>query len=278
MFFALAVVYGHRSVHGISIATVKTKQKEEKMGFDLSNIANAAERATIQLHAVANNLANTATHGFKSEQVFFHTMKEAMQSAQVGERLTSKVVVYPLQPKKVVNWAQGGMTKTGNLLDMAIEGEGFFSIQHASGTSYSRNGTFRLNKNSELVTSSGAIVLGEGGPIKITGKTVEVGPDGTIRTDGNVVAGKLRITAFKNPQELIRSGDGQFLDSGNARPEKAEKFQVLGQTLETSNVNPVIEMIRLLDIQRYQMETHQKIMQTMSDMDKISTSRLGRLA
>jgi len=247
------------------------------MRIDLNNIAAFADRATIQLHAVANNLANSATQGFKSEHVFFHALKEAMAPQKDDERLTSKLMVYPNQPKKVTNWSPGGLSKTGNLLDMAIEGDGFFCAQHKSGTSYTRNGAFRLNKNSELVTSSGAIVQGEGGPIKITGKSVEIGTDGTIRSDGNVV-GKLKIVAFKNPDELIRSGDGQFLDSGNAQAEKAEKFQVLGGTLELSNVNPVVELIRLLDIQRNQMETTQKIMQTVSEMDKISTSRIGRLA
>jgi flagellar basal-body rod protein FlgF len=247
------------------------------MAFDVSNIASAGERSILQLDAVANNLANSSTPGFKSEQVFYGIMKEATQQ-EIGNSNPSAPpsLQYNSQPRKIVDLSQGVLMKTGNTLDMAIEGKGFFCIQQKTGISYTRNGSFTINKDNELVTGNGLSVLGESGPIKISGKSIEIDSDGNIIADGNI-AGKLRIVVFKKPGELTRAGDGQYIDEGNAEQSAADKYRVAGGYLESSNVNPVKEMIKLINIQRYDLETYQKVIQTLSDLDKISTSRLGKL-
>ena len=117
--------------------------------------------------------------------------------------------------------------------------------------------------------------MGESGPIKINGKNVEIDTDGTVRVDGNIT-GKLKIVNFKNPGELTRAGEGQYLDSGSAGLMNAEKFRVAGGYIESSNVNPIKEMIKMVDIQR-DFETYQKVILTASDLDKISTNRIGKL-
>jgi flagellar basal body rod protein FlgG len=176
----------------------------------------------------------------------------------------------------VTDLSQGVLEKSGNNLDMAIEGEGFFSLQQKTGTVYTRNGSFVINKNNELVTKNGVNVLGESGPIKINGTSIEIDSDGTIRADGNT-AGKLKIAAFKNPGYLTRANDGQYIDEGKAGLIPAEKYRVAGGYLEASNVNAVKEMVQMIDMQRSAFETYQKIILSISDSDKISTSRIGRL-
>lgn len=246
------------------------------MGYDIVDVANAGSRAIMQLNIVANNLANSSTPGYKAENIFYHVLKEVSAQGKNFDESGSLAVNYPVEGVKVVDFSQGTLVKTGNSLDMAIEGEGFFSIQQQNRTTYTRNGSFNINQNSELVTSSGLNVLGESGPIKISGTTIEIDIDGTIRTDGNV-AGKLKIVNFKTPQELIRTGDGQYIDEGKAGLTNAETYRVASGYIESSNINPIKEMIKMMDIQRYDFETYQKVMLTLTDLDKISTNRIGKL-
>ena len=237
------------------------------MGFDTSDIAIAGSRKLTQLDVIANNLANISTTGFKSEHLYYAMKgKSAQESARSDLGLTSIVI----------DFAQGTLQKTGNPLDVAIEGDGFFAIQQNDTTGYTRNGSFVVNKNNELVTKSGAKVQGESGPISINGTQVNIDADGTIQVDGNV-AGKLRIVSFANPGQLSRSAEGQYIDNGSAGVKKNDTYRVSGGYLETSNVNAMKEMVEMIDGHR-SFESYQKIIQTMSDLDKLSTSRIGRLA
>jgi flagellar basal-body rod protein FlgF len=246
------------------------------MAYDIMDVANAGARAIMQLNIVANNLANSSTPGYKAEDIFYHVMKEVITRENSRDGSVSLAVNYPASGVKVIDFGQGVLTKTGNNLDTAIEGEGFFSIQQKNRITYTRNGSFKINQNGELVTSTGLNVLGESGTIKISGTKVEIDIDGTIRTDGNIV-GKLKIVNFKTPQGLIRTGDGQYIDEGKAGLTNAEKYRIVGGYIETSNVNPIKEMIKMVDIQRYDFETYQKVMQTLTDLDKIATNRIGKL-
>jgi len=249
------------------------------MSYDVLEIANAGARSIHQLNFVTNNLANSATPGFKAEHIFYHVLKEAAVNERNEADSPSSVNYnyHPVDGVQFIDFSQGVLSKTGNSLDVAIEGEGFFSIQQKSGTtSYTRNGSFNISRNNELVTSSGFTVLGESGPIRISGNAVEIDGDGTVRVDGNT-AGKLKIVAFKNPNKLTRTGDGQYIDDGSAQAAAAEKCRVASGYLESSNVNPIKEMIQMIDIQRYDFETYQKVIQTLTDMDRIATNRIGKL-
>ncbi len=237
------------------------------MGYDISDIAIAGSRKLTQLDFLSNNLANASTTGFKSEHLYY-----AMKEKQAQETSPSG-----LGPTSIVmDFAQGTLQHTGNPLDVAIEGEGFFTIDQKDGTTYTRNGGFVLNKDKELVTKSGAKVLGESGPITINGTQINIDADGTIRVDGNL-AGKLKVVSFANPGQLIRTAGGQYIDEGNAGLKKNDQYRVSGGYLEMSNVNAMKEMVEMIDGHR-SFETYQKIIQTMSDLDKISISKIGRLA
>ncbi len=218
-----------------------------------------------QLDVVANNLANVSTPGFKVEHLY-QSYKSSPDDSAAGEKTSYMFVDY----------SPGILQKTDNALDVAINGEGFFVIETQAGITYTRKGNFTVNKNKQLVTQSGDYVLGEAGPIKINGRNVNIDNSGTIRVDG-MEAGKLKIVSFDNRQKLVKHGDGLFMNNGDASMKKVEKPYVSAGHLELSNVNAIQEMVEMISIER-SFEAYHKTMKMMEDMDKLSTSRIGRLA
>jgi len=236
------------------------------MRYDVTDLGRAASRKLTQLDFVANNIANASTTGFKSEHLYY-AMKG--KSAQEGASMELGSTVSRM------DHSQGTVTLTGNVMDMAIEGDGYFTIQTKNGNVYSRNGSFLLNKDNELVTPRGDYVLGDSGKIVISGGNISVDKDGSISADGDFV-GKLKISSFKDPHALSRSSDGRFVDNGKAGVRSAGDYKISGSHLEMSNVNAVKEMADMMEIQRT-FESYQKVILTLQDMDKISTNRIGKL-
>jgi flagellar basal body rod protein FlgG len=237
------------------------------MGYNINEVAAAGARKLTQLDFIANNLANASTTGFKSEYLYYAmTGREAQEGARFDLGMTSTGT----------DFAQGTLLATGNPLDAAIEGDGFFAIEQNGGTTYTRNGSFVLNRNKELVTKDGAKVLGEAGPLILDGAEINIDADGTIMVDG-AMAGKFRIVSFARPDLLTGSASGRFIDDGGAEQKKSDTDRVSGGYLESSNVNAMKEMVEMIDVNRT-FEAYQKIIQTMSELDKISTNRLGKLA
>lgn len=236
------------------------------MRYDVNDVAIAGARKLAQLDFVANNVANANTAGFKSEHLYYAMKGKAAQE-------DSRIDLGPTSTK--IDFAQGTLNRTGNKFDLAIESEGFFTIQTKNGITYTRNGSFMLNNNNELVTPAGDYVMGESGKIVISGESVGIDADGSVQVDGSA-AGKLKITAFSNTYDISRAAAGQYIDSGKAGPKNADNYKIASGYLEMSNVNAVKEMVDMIDIQRT-FETYQKIILTMSDLDKISTSKIGKL-
>jgi flagellar basal-body rod protein FlgF len=243
------------------------KQGRGKMRYDVNDVAIAAARKLTQLDFVANNVANVSTPGFKAEHLYYAMKgKAAQENAHIdlGPTATS------------IDFAQGTSNRTGNKFDLTIEGDGFFTIQTKQGIAYTRNGSFLLNKNNELITPAGEYVLGEtGNKIVVAGESVHIDGDGSIQVDGSS-AGKLKITAFSDSGDISRAAAGQYVASGKAGPKKADNYNITSGYLEMSNVNAVKEMVDMMDIQRT-FEMYQKIILTIADCDKISTSRIGKL-
>jgi flagellar basal body rod protein FlgG len=236
------------------------------MRFNVTDLGRAGARKLTQLDFVTNNIANASTSGFKAEHLYY-----AMKGKKVQEG--ALIDLGPTISK--MDFAQGTLNVTGNALDLAIEGEGFFTIATRQGNAYTRGGSFMLNKDNELVTSGGDHVLGESGKIIISGKNVNISKDGSVYADESLV-GKLKISAFTDQSLLSRSTDGRFIDDGKAGIKNAEGYKIAGGYLEMSNVNAVKEMINMMEIQRT-FETYQKVILTLTDMDKISTNRIGKL-
>jgi flagellar basal-body rod protein FlgF len=238
-----------------------------EMGYGIGEVAKASEGRIYQLDIVTNNLANTGTTGFKAERYHQGTISVG---AGDKERTT------PKPPFTIVDYGQGTILRTDNALDVAIQGDGFFTVQTRDGLAYTRKGNFTINKNNQLVTQSGEFLMGNQGPITVAGMDVNIDNVGNVSVNGEI-AGELKIVRFENQQALTRTKDGLFTDPGTAGMKKMDNPEIKPRQLEMSNVNSIREMVDMIDIQR-SFETYQKVIQTMADLDKLATSRVGKLA
>lgn len=237
------------------------------MDYSIKRMTGAATTKINPLDVVTHNLANVNTPGFKAEQI--HVLKET----KGGE---SNQVEDVHRQIKTTDYSQGVIQHTGNLLDLAIKGKGFFTIQGKDGVVYRRDGRFTLNENSELVTLSGDYVLGRNGKINIEGNAVHIDENGAINVDNNEID-TLKIVAFDKPSALVKNSQGNFSNPDNqAGIKKAEESWIQSGYLELSNVQAIKEMVEMISIQR-SFESYQKVIQTISEQNKLSTSRVGKL-
>jgi flagellar basal-body rod protein FlgF len=245
------------------------------MALDVRDIAAAATRSIQQLDMVTQNISHANTPGFKAIHLGY-----ALQSDPVSGTTDPGLEYVPYGR---TDFSPGTLQRTGGALDVAIEGDGFLAVETKQGTAYIRGGSLHINKNSELVTSTGERVLGTSGPITVDGNDVQIGQDGTISVtepggDGTISTnvGQLKVVTFERPQNLKKQGDNQYIDPGTAGMTAMTDPRVQGQTLEMSNVNAIQEMVAMIELQR-SFETYQKIIRTMTDQDKQSTSQIGRV-
>lgn len=193
-----------------------------------------------QMDVLANNIANLSTPGFKTEQLMF---REYLMPAPGGGDPDSYVTTVG----NARDMSQGPLNHTGNPLDIALNGPGFFAVSTPSGaTQYTRNGHLQLDAQSELVTSTGLVVQGEGGsPIVIPSGAgpITIGNDGTVATrEGN--AGKIAVVNFDDPQALAELQGGLYVTDQAAQP--ATSTLVEQGTIEDANVAPVVQMTKLM--------------------------------
>jgi flagellar basal-body rod protein FlgG len=236
------------------------------MMYGVNTAVSAAVKKLSQHDYVTHNLANASTPGFKAERLIF-----------VRKPGTDTMAEYSSshEPVVLIDHSPGTLQKSGNPFDVAIQGEGFFAIETKDGERYTRNGSFTLNQNGEMVTQSGDAVMGDGGRITISGKRVEISNAGAVSVDGSEV-GKLKIVDFKRKDALVKRGNGIFEASGKAEQSSVETPEVRAGYLETSNVQAVKEMVEMIDIQR-SFEAYLKVMQTISEQDRMSTGRIGKI-
>ncbi|ADG83714.1 flagellar basal-body rod protein FlgF [Thermincola potens] len=212
----------------------------------------------------ANNLANVNTTGYKKDAAVFKSFPEMLI-----QRMEKPDNPAQLKPEKV-GWlgtgvivdevitihTQGQLKETTNPLDMAISGDGYFVIQTPAGERYTRNGAFTLDSEGYLVTSEGNYVLGQRGRIRIGNNDIVVDKQGNISANGQVID-TLRIVSFNDPNRLVKQGDSLF---AGGQPVAGFNGQIMQKALETSNVNPVQEMVDLITIMRAY-EANQKMIQ-----------------
>lgn len=201
-----------------------------------------------QMEVVANNIANANTSGFKAEMML---MSEVELPAGAGAELS-----YVQDFATARDFSPGTLRPTGNDLDLAIQGDGFFAVQTPEGVRYTRLGRFQLDANGTLVTNQGHPVLAGGGTVTIDPDDgqVYVAEDGSISTDlarnGQLlqVAGKLDVVDFADRTALSAAPDNLF--DANGQQPIAATGKVAQGMLEDSNVQPIIEMTSLIEVTR----------------------------
>lgn len=203
-----------------------------------------------QLDVVANNIANMNTPGFREQSpVFTSYMASTTSDTSTLRQQLAYVHDYGLE----TDTTSGPVDETGNPMDLAIQGNGFFAINTADGTRYTRAGRFMLDASGQLVTSNGDTVLDSNDrPIVVAPNEAKfmVGEDGTVSTENGVI-GKIKVVSFDNQQFLKRTSGALFEPAPGQQPiTPTTAPKVLQGSLEGSNVNSVVEMTRMIDVQR----------------------------
>ena len=168
-----------------------------------------------QMSVIAHNIANMNTTGFKGEKMMFI---QHLEKSRGGERILGEKIAFVRDIATVRDTSEGSLTKTGNPLDMALSGDGYFVVETEAGERYTRNGRFRLDEAGQLVNQQGDAVLSDGGQpfFFAPGDTeITVSRDGIITTE-NGALGRLRVVTFENQQELSASAGGLY--SSEAQP------------------------------------------------------------
>ena len=196
-----------------------------------------------ELRLIANNIANASTTGYQTEGIVF---SEYVASLGVDDPSLSMAAARV----KTTDITQGTLTQTGGTFDLAIEGDGYFLIETAAGERLTRAGAFTPNGEGDLVTMDGNRVLDAGGaPVFVPQGTGPIGiaADGTISADGNPI-GQIGLVTPTNPDELRRQSGTLFAAPSGFEP--VDGGRMVQGFLEASNVNPILQISRMIEVQR----------------------------
>ncbi|MFW0883578.1 flagellar basal-body rod protein FlgF [Candidatus Acidulodesulfobacterium sp. H_13] len=214
-----------------------------------------------KMSMATNNLSNVNTIGYKSSNVLFGEFlsQKAVSILNSGSKKPFVDKAYPITLGSYVNTSQGAVKKTGNRLDLAISGSGYFAIQTPDGIKYTRNGVFSLNEAGELVNQNGFPVLDtdekpiflnkEGADVTVTRAGIINLKNSTM--SGGIYQGKILMVNFKDSEYLSKYGDTMFSatkDSGV--PVKNQDPDILQGYVEESNVNEIKSMVGMINISR----------------------------
>jgi flagellar basal-body rod protein FlgG len=255
------------------------------MSGEIYMAAAAALAYEKRLEVIANNLANVNTAGFKRDDVAFQAYLSSAENtaaavhppfpaAQAG---ASFWVTYESR----TDFSPGPLQQTGNRLDLALNGNGLFSVESPEGPVYTRRGNFALSPEGVLVTQEGWPVQGTGGEIRLDannggpgGLDVSVGEDGTVRVNGREVD-RLRIEGFTDTGSLIKIGHGYFTPAEGAEASAPDDVRVAQGFLEMSNVEAVRAMTEMIEILRGY-ESYQRVIRSIDEANAKSINEVGR--
>jgi flagellar basal-body rod protein FlgF len=236
-----------------------------------------------ELDVIANNIANVNTAGFKTNGTIFSAF---LRPGTDTDTLSSTGRRAGLDNMSWQDMSQGTIQQTGGPLDVAIDGDGMLVVQTAQGERYTRNGALQLNNLGELVTLSGDKILGDNGPIVLqpTDRDVVISRNGIIKVregvslNSDTTRGKLRLVKFDNAQQLRKQGASTFAapDGVQPVPVPEKDAHVVQGAIEKSNVRPVVEMSRMIEVTRAYTEIA-TMLQQQNDLRKNSLQQLSEV-
>lgn len=192
------------------------------------NLIDGSMTQQLRFETISNNIANSNTNGFKKDIISFY---QALDMQSISK----------------TDFSQGPVRYTGNDLDVALSSKGFFKVETSKGLRYTRDGAFSINAEGHLVTGNGDKVLGENGPINIEGGKVSIKSDGQVVVDNEPVD-KLAVVGFDAPQLLMKEGGSYYSYQGEMKGISTEtEISIQQRYLESSNVNPTQEVIKMIE-------------------------------
>jgi flagellar basal-body rod protein FlgF len=230
----------------------------------------------LRLEVLANNVANINTIGYKGDRSIFRIPEETEpQTFETPIEGIQSLSPYAPPFATVIDFSQGAIRQTGNALDVAIDGSGFFPIQTPDGIQYTRQGNFTLDAEGVLVTQDGHAVLGEGGAITLEEGTVAIDMEGGVYVNGDEV-GRLQIVDFPDRNVLKKAGNGRFAVTDAALQGQRPENTTLNQGhIETANVNPVQAMTEMIETSRA-FEAYQKVIPSADEATSTSINDVGK--
>ena len=225
------------------------------------------------LETQANNIANASTDGYKALRLRYTTIEAEKKGDEKHQPTVAGIAT-----ESLTDFSAGNIRETGQALDFSIRGEGFFQIQTEEGTRFTRAGSFTLDAAGQLVTKNGDLVVGDEGAITLpANENVSISTDGTITTESGEIAGKIKTVRFENPVEaLTHAGNSLFAATGTEEPEDAVGSEVLQGTIESSNINPIEEMVSMINNTREFESLQRSISLMMNDVGRKVATEIGR--
>jgi flagellar basal-body rod protein FlgF len=224
------------------------------------------------LELLANNVANASTGGYKADREFYSLY--AAPEAQDADPVSTMPVI----ERPWTDLAQGLLQVTGNPLDVALSGGGFFTVQGPQGNLYTRNGNFRLAANGRLVTPDGYPVGASGGAaLTLDGsRPIAISSDGTVSQDGQVI-GQLQIADFTSAADFVKQGNNYFRAARpDVQPGASRGVSVEQGKLEASNTGTAESAVRLVSVMR-QFEMLQKAVSLGADMNRQAVEQVAKV-
>jgi flagellar basal-body rod protein FlgG len=223
--------------------------------------------------AIANNLANATTPGFKRDDL-------AMVPDEVVLASPSQNIIALPAGGGLIQWtdySQGFVHGTGRSLDAAINGPGFFVVDTPAGHRYTRAGVFTVGRDGLLVGLTGKTILGTRGPIAVTSSQISIGAAGEVLDSGRLVD-TLMVVDFPRPYPLVKEGETLFAPTdGAAEPTPAKGYEITGGALESSNTSTVHMMVSMIEVLR-SYEAGQRALQAIEEANQHATSDIGKVA
>ena len=235
---------------------------------------------TQALDTTANNLANVGTNGFRAQHDYFRRVINANYEPGLRSQVGQSINGFGILGGNQLNLGQGHLQNTGNPLDVAIQGDGFFALKTSTGTVYTRNGSFSRSSSGVLQSSQGEPVLDVNQrAITVPTGMVHISSDGNISVStisGNAIVGKLGIFTFKDSNDLSAEGVDRLSAKSGAKPILANAT-ILQGSIESSNEDAISGSMQLVLVQR-QAEMMQKALSVFNnDLDKIAADELSRI-
>ncbi|HEY1161281.1 MAG TPA: flagellar hook basal-body protein [Terracidiphilus sp.] len=230
---------------------------------------------TQALDIAATNLANAQTPGYRAEQEYFRSvlLGPDAEDSQLGRTVNN----FGLLGGDRLNMGQGALDQTGNPLDLAIEGEGFFQVQTSNGPRFTRDGGFHRTPGGQLVTAAGDAVLSTTGqPIPVPPGEVSVGVDGVLSVAGGVVA-TVGVFTFPHGAELTPEGANRYLAPAGVKPALEANASIHQGAIENANQGMIPGSLNLILVQR-EAEMMQKALTVFhTEFNKIASEDLPRV-